>query len=446
MTKSLPTLSGLWKTGSIYIFSFWLTSALPLLMTPVLTRFLSPSDYGVSAMWQALLSFTLPIVGLSTHAAINRRFFRESSSPQQHNIDMQDYIASILPILIATSLAIFLAYSLAYPLIAEYLLPTSAIWIFLVPAAALATFLYNATLSYLNAETRAGIYALLTSGNALLSAAIGVALVVGFGWNWQGRVAGAFLGVALTAAACMIYLWRRGLLAGRIRRDLTFHAILFSLPLLPHMFTYMIRNTTDRVFLSQITDLHEVGLFSAAIALTSIFSILGSAAMQAWIPWLYAHLGTEAVDRARIVKVTYAIFVAFILLGFAFALIAPFAFGLLLGPRFEGSTKFIWWLTGAAVLQGAYYFMQPYIAYVERNKYFFYISAVTLAVNLVLNFILTHFFGVVGVAATNFFTAVYEFAAVFIVSNYCMPMPWASFFYRTAPALSSAEHPGGNNS
>jgi O-antigen/teichoic acid export membrane protein len=133
-------------------------------------------------------------------------------------------------------------------------------------------------------------------------------------------------------------------------------------------------------------------------------------------------------------------------IGIVFAIVAPFAFSLLLGPRFEGSTKFIWWLTGAAVLQGTYYFMQPYIAYVERNKYSFYISAVTLGVNLVLNFTLTHFFGVVGVAATNFFTALYEFAAVFVVANYCMPMPWASFFYRTAPALSSAEHQGGNNS
>jgi O-antigen/teichoic acid export membrane protein len=446
MTKSLPTLSGLWKTSGLYIFSFWLTSALPLLMTPVMTRFLSPSDYGVTAMWQALLSFTIPIVGLSTHAAINRRFFHESASPAQHHADMRDYIASILPILAATSLAIFLGYSLAYPFIIENLLPTRAIWILAVPAAALATFLYNATLSYLNAEMRAGIYATITSINALLSSALGLALVVGFGWHWQGRVAGAIVGVALTATACMVYLWRRGLLAGRIRRDLTVHALLFSLPLLPYILTYMVRGITDRIFLSQISDLQEVGLFSAAISLTAVFSILGSAAMQAWIPWLYAHLETKPVNRAKVVKVTYAIFAGFALLGAVFAIVAPFAFGLLLGPRFEGSTKFVWWLTGAAVLQGAYYFMQPYIVYVERNKYFFYISAVTLTINLFLNFTLTHFFGVVGIAATNFFTALYEFVAVFIVANYCLPMPWASFFYRTAPALSNAEHQGENTS
>lgn len=442
MTKSLPTLGGLWKTGSIYVASFWLNSALPLLLTPILTRYLSPSDYGVSAMWQVLLNFTIPVIGLSTHTAINRRYFQKYANPAAHHTEMRDYIASVIPILLVTSLVVVVAYALLYPLIIEYLLPTSAIWVLAVPAVAIATFVYNATLSYLNAEMRAKAYALLNNGNVFLTALIGVIFIVGFGWNWQGRVAGAMIGIAVAAAGAIIYLWRRGLLGGRVRWDLTLHALLFSLPLLPHILTIMVRGVSDRVFLSQIAGLHEIGLFSVALALTGIFNILGNAAMQAWMPWLFAHLGADSVDRVRIVKITYVAFAFLAAVGVAFAMLAPAIFSLLLGPRFGGSTQFIWWLTGAAVLQGAYYFLVPYITYVERNKYSSYISMVALVVNLCLNFTLIHFFGVVGVAATNFFTALYEFIAVFFVANYCMPMPWLSFFYRTAPALSSAEHHG----
>lgn len=442
MTKSLPTLGGLWKTGSVYVASFWLNSALPLLLTPILTRYLSPSDYGVSAMWQVLLNFTIPVIGLSTHTAINRRYFQKAVNPAAHHAEMRDYIASIMPILLITSLAVVVAYALLYPLIIEYLLPTSAIWVLAVPAVAIATFLYNATLSYLNAEMRAKTYALLNNGNAFLTALIGAILIVGFGWNWQGRVVGGMIGITIAAACGVFYLWRRGLLGGRIRLDLTFHALLFSLPLLPHILTIMVRGVSDRVFLSQIAGLHEIGLFSVALALTGIFNILGNAAMQAWMPWLFAHLGADKVDRVRIVKITYVAFAVLVAFGVTFAALAPALFGLLLGPRFEGATQFIWWLTGAAVLQGAYYFLVPYITYVERNRYSSYISMVALVVNLCLNFTLIHFFGVVGVAATNFFTALYEFIAVFVVANYCMPMPWMSFFFRTAPALSSAEHRG----
>lgn len=378
---------------------------------------------------------------------MNRRYFKKSENPTQHLAEMRDYIASIVPILAATSLFVILIYAFTYPLIIRYLLPTTAsvLWVLVVPAVAIATFLYNLALAYLNAEMNAKTYAIFNNSNLLIISVLGIIFVVGLGWNWQGRVAGGMLGTGLIAIASLIYLWKRGLLGGTIRRDLTWHAILFSLPLLPHILTIMIRGVSDRVFLSQITDLHEIGLFSVALALTSIFGILGNAAMQAWIPWLYAHLGDKAVDRTRIVKITYIAFALIAGIGLIFAALAPSLFGFLLGPRFDGSIKFIWWLTGAAVLQGAYYLLVPYIAYVERNKYSSYISMVTLAVNLSLNFILIQFFGVMGVAITNFFTALYEFIAVFIVANYCMPMPWVSFFYRSAPALSNADNQGGNN-
>ena len=446
MTRSAaPNLSRLWKTGSVYVFSFWLNSALPLLLIPVFTRFLGPSDYGVSAMWQVLLSFSVPIVGLSTNAAVNRRYFQKNSDPLQHQNEMRDYIASIFPILAVSSFVVFIAFVLGYSLIARYLLPVSMIWILAVPVVAVATFICNITLAYVNAEMRAKVYAVLYNGQAFAISLISLVLVVGVSRNWEGRVAGSIIGIPLMAGVSLLYLWHRGLLGGKIRKDLTRHAILFSLPLLPHVVAFMIRSVSDRIFLSQITNLSEIGLFSVALSLTGIFSILGNAAQQAWVPWLYAHLSVENVNRALIVKITYAAFAIIAGLGIVFAAVAPYAFGILLGSRFAGSAKFIWWLTGSAVLQGAYYFLVPYIAYVERNKYSSYISIVGLAVNLTLNFVLSHFFEVMGVAATNFFTALYEFVAVFLVANYCMPMPWTSFFYRTAPALSSADNQGGNS-
>lgn len=445
MTRPPPSIKRLWRTGSVYVASFGLNSAFPLLLTPVFTRFLTPSDYGMSAMWQVLLSFTIPIIGLSTHSAVNRRYFHKAGSASQHLNEMRDYITSIIPILIGTICIVSLAYLFAYPLIAEHLLPVSPIWILLVPIAATATFLYNLTISYLNAEMNAKAFALFNNGSLLVTSLISLLLVVGFGWNWQGRVTAGIISIVIIACVSVVYLRHRHLLGGTIRRELTWHAVFFALPLLPHIMANMVRGVSDRLFLSQITDLHEIGLFSVALTLTGIFSILGNAAMQAWIPWLYAHLGEKTVDRRKIVKITYLAFAVIGGAGVLFAAIAPFVFSVLLGPRFEGSVQFVWWLTGAAVLQGFYAFVVPYIAYVERNKYSSYISIVGLGVNLSLNVVFIYFFGVMGVAMTNFLTALYEFAAVFIVANYCMPMPWISIFYRTAPALSNAESQDRNN-
>ena len=443
MNKSLPTLSDLWKTGSIYVVSLWLNSALPLLLTPLLTHYLSPSDYGVSAMWQVLLNFTIPIIGLSTHTAVNRRYFQKYADDADRNTHMRDYIASIIPILAATSFAVFLLYALAYPIIIQYLLPTSPVWIMVVPFVASITCIYNITLSYLNAEGRAKAYAVLNNGYVAINALISILFIVGLGWNWQGRIVGGVLGMIFAVAGSLIYLQRRNLLGGKIQKDLTRQALLFSLPLLPFILSYMLRSISDRIFISQIANLTEIGLFSVAVAITGIFNILGSAAAQAWTPWLYAHLVEDSTDRTRIVRITYVALAVILVLGILFAAMAPFLFRIMLGHQFQGSIKYIWWLTGAAVLQGAYAFFAPYITYVDRNKYSTYISIATLIVDLVLTVILIQFFGVMGVAAANFFAALYQFIAVFFVANYCMPMPWLSAFFRTAPALNSAENQGG---
>jgi len=423
------------------MISFWINAALPVLLTPVFTRFLTPGDYGVSAMWQVLFNFTMPIIALSTHSALNRRYFNKSADPAQHHSEMRDYIASILPIWAGTSVLVLAAYAIGYPLIQEYIVPISAAWIMAVPAVAILNFLYNSTLAYLNAEMRAKVYGALNNGQVFLISSSGLLLVVGMGMNWQGRVAGGIIGMTLASIAAVLYMWHRGLLGGTPRRELTIHAIMFSLPLLPHILSNMMRGVSDRLFLSQITNFHEIGLFSVALSLSGVFSILGSAAMQAWIPWLYGHLGERSLDRTRIVKITYIAFAIIGGAGIIFAALAPYVFSFLLGPRFEGSVKYIWWLTGASVLQGFYSFLVPYIAYVERNRYSSYISIVGLGINLSLNLVMIYFFNVMGVAITVFLTALYEFIAVFIVANYCMPMPWVSFFYRTAPALSNAEKP-----
>lgn len=411
----------------------WLNVAMPLLMMPVLTRFLTPHDYGMSAMWQVLLTFTMPIVGISVHAAVRVRYFQTSSNPAERQLEMRNYIASLFPILAVSALIALIANGLGLTLIQRYLLDASGVWIFAVPVAAAATCLTNITLAYTNAEMRAKVYAAFTNSQVFLISAFSVLFVVGLGWNWTGRVAGYLAGVLFCAAAAMLYLRQRGLLGGKVKAAYVRHAVCFALPLLPHVLASALRSITDRLFLSQITSLSELGLFSVALSMAGVFDTLGHAMQQAWVPWLYAHLSGEKIDRARIVKVTAAILIGLSALGIAFAALGPFIFGTVLGSRFADSARFIWWLVGASVLRGAYYFIAPYIAYVELNKYSSYISLTTLGVNIVLNVVLIRFFGVMGVAASNLLTALFEFVVVFIVSNRCVPMPWLSVLRQLRP-------------
>ena len=62
--------SSLFQSAFIYTLTRAINSAIPFFLMPVLTRYLTPVDYGIVAMFGVLLSFVASFTGLSIHGAI----------------------------------------------------------------------------------------------------------------------------------------------------------------------------------------------------------------------------------------------------------------------------------------------------------------------------------------------------------------------------------------
>jgi len=64
------------KKVSIYTSANILVKAIPFLLLPVLTRYLSPSDYGIIAIFQVILAFLIVFIGLNSNGAVMVNFFK----------------------------------------------------------------------------------------------------------------------------------------------------------------------------------------------------------------------------------------------------------------------------------------------------------------------------------------------------------------------------------
>ena len=64
--------SPLFKSFVAYTMGGALSSAVPFFLLPVLTRYLTPEDYGFVATFQAILVVTMPFVGVNLDGAIAR--------------------------------------------------------------------------------------------------------------------------------------------------------------------------------------------------------------------------------------------------------------------------------------------------------------------------------------------------------------------------------------
>ena len=90
------------QSAGIYVLANILNSAIPFLVLPIMTRFLSPEDYGIVSMFSVLVSILTTFIGLNVHGAIARQFYEKES------MNFQQYIANCFYILIFSTALIHL--------------------------------------------------------------------------------------------------------------------------------------------------------------------------------------------------------------------------------------------------------------------------------------------------------------------------------------------------
>lgn len=69
--------SNLFKLASIYTLSNIIAVAIPFFLLPILTRYLTPYDYGILSMYSTLYSFLLPLAAFSSTYFIFNIWFKE---------------------------------------------------------------------------------------------------------------------------------------------------------------------------------------------------------------------------------------------------------------------------------------------------------------------------------------------------------------------------------
>jgi O-antigen/teichoic acid export membrane protein len=76
----------LFSSAAVYLFSNILSALLPFALLPILTRYLTPTEYGQVAIFQTLLAGLGAFVGLSVEGATSTRYFDTSMNKQEQKI------------------------------------------------------------------------------------------------------------------------------------------------------------------------------------------------------------------------------------------------------------------------------------------------------------------------------------------------------------------------
>lgn len=415
----MPSAVG--RSVLIYAVAFAVAGATPFLLLPILTRQLSPQQFGEVTSFLVLALMLSNVAGLSANGFVAVRWFK--APPAQFAGLAGTTVAAIVAAHLVAALVIALLHPLLQELLGLALLPS-----LLAVAAGLAL---SVNLVWLSIFQSSGA-PLLYLRARIVQAAAEILLCIGL-LALLAPVAGArtlsyTAALALSALAGAWWCRTRGQVRFGIDREALRSLAAFGLPMLPHVVAGSALTYLDRVVVSSVLGADSLGLFMAAMQIGMVMVVLIEPLNKALAPWLFERLAKDdATVRRLIVRNTYVLYAALAAVGLAVAAAATLFFDTIVGPRYAAARPLVPWMVAGYVFQGMYYGVVNYLFYAEKTGRLSVVSGLTAVVGCGVSYALTSSFGLLGAGISFAFNNALLFMLVWIVAARAVPMPWRAF-------------------
>jgi O-antigen/teichoic acid export membrane protein len=384
--------SGLARSSGIYIVSNLVNSAIPFALLPVLTRVLTPAEYGLLALFLLAVTLFEPLIGVSTSSAISRRYF------DREEIDFPTYVSTCLYLLVASCLVVALL-TLIFSQPVARALEIPVLWVWVAIAVAAGRYLVSVLLVIWQAKKQPVRYAIVSFFQTLGIFVLSIALIVGLGYGWYGRAIGEGVTVGVIGIAGLIYLWRTGLVVSSTRTDYLRDALKFGGGLVPHLYGALLIAATDRFLIAHMVGVDAAGLFIVGAQVALGITVLERSFNLAWAPWLYERLKRgRPEDKSLIRRFTITYNVTIVLMALLLAAAAPRLLAIVVGPRFRASAQFVLWLALGAAFTGMYKMVVNSIFFYGKTYLLAWVTFGVGAINVVLTYFMIRWKGALGAA------------------------------------------------
>ena len=417
-------MSNLFKGTSIYLLSNIINLIIPFLLLPILTRYLTPAEYGQMAMFLMVVSGFSAFVGLSVHGASSRKYF----DFQNDKLVLSEFNASCLQILTISALCFLFFVNVFRDELVSYLnIPER--WLYSAIFISYAFFIIELRLSQWQIRNKAKEYGLLQVTRSLLNMLLSLILVIMMFKGVEGRIEAMTI-TAFMFSTISLYLLYKDKLVVFKSWNLSYikEALAFGVPLIPHIVGAFLLISIDRFFINKELGLEKTGIFMIALQFSLVLSVFFDSINKAYVPWLFERLKRDdETEKRQIVRMTYLYFIlVFALAGLAF-IIGPYFVVLIAGDNYKESGEIIGWLCLGQCIRGLYLMVTNYIFYSKKTSILSFITITTGTFNIIFLIFLLKEYGLRGAGYASVLSMTILFLSTWYFANRSHPMPWLSF-------------------
>jgi len=411
----------------IYTVTDSIGKGVGFLLLPIVSFYVSPGELGIATNFTVLTSILSLLGGLAVVNSLPY-FYYEQTPEQNKKLVSNLLLLCISLCLILAILDACLNVTVEYYLKLDYILQLYAV------LCVSCTLINGASFQLLRLQDKSIWFAGIQIVQIFLHCCLVFFFVIWLNWGGRGKVY-ADTGAAILLVGVHVFLmYRRGFIGKCFDKLYIKKLLKFGLPLLPHSLSFWLKGGMDKIFITQFGGgLYQNGLYSMAMTLMSIYSLISSGFFRAYNPSLQKRLASitkenEKTEKLKIVRITYICIGLFLLLSFITVAASWFILYFVVDDKYEDSFMFIPWLVAGLFVQSIYSFSIELIYKMKKTVGLGMITFTGSLIQMALAYYLIKENGVIGAAYSSLLGTILISITLFLYSRKVYPMPWFSFF------------------
>lgn len=406
------------RETSVYALALIFSRLIGLLMLPVSTHFVAPSEYGRLEVLMALAEICVMVFALAMPATLNRFVATVNNLDERRQL-----CAHILGVTLLS--AVF--FGLATQALAAHALPffpggIQESELRLVCLAICVQGPIDVGLSWLRIRSAMWPFMWLTMVRPVTQAMLATLLLYG-GYGIKGVLAASAIAAVMQAVLTLACIVPETGLAWPAR-DRFRRLAVYGGPLILAGLAFFVLGSFDRWLLADHIGPARLALYGVAAKMAGIISFILLPLHMWWAPKRFMILAEQPGGPERVVRVVVLGFLVVVFGSLALAIVAPWLLRCLFPPAYGAATAYIPWLLIAFALQelGTLFSIGTYA---RTNGYLpLAINGAAAIVALLLYLLLIPRFGVEGAIAATIAAQLFRTMLVYFSSQHYVPLAY----------------------
>lgn len=411
------------KNSFVYVACDGINRAIPFLLLPLITYYLTTEDYGIVTNF-GVITTLLMVLANNIAGIVQVMYFKVEQST------LKGYISNVILINTVVTLGLVLISMVASDVIYKVVRIPLELQVMAI------IMVWFMTVTRLNmdmwrCQERPLPFGIYQISQSLLNSVTTILFVVILLMGWKGRVYSQIVSTFLFGAISFCFLIKRKLLDFRFNRTLVKTILAYALPLLPYGFTFWFRGCVSKILLTNMCDLSANGLYSVALTWSSIVTLFITAISNVYMPYFYKKMSLFDKDKyetmseqIKFVKMMRVIMLVYVALAVFACVVSYVLIKLMYAPAFHASVSYLPWVMLGVMFDGFFGLFSIFPFYTLQTKKFGIYTFLISVLSIGLSWALILLLGSVGAAVSAAITSIAMFIFVVILATRMYELPW----------------------